>query len=79
MKLQDILNDKPVLIREYTDKTINSTIARWKELDPSVEDDLAKQVIQRFDQVKGGLSSKLNQIALSDELKQGNNYLNTRN
>jgi len=76
MKLQDILNDKPVLIKEYTDKTINSTIARWKELDPSVEDDLAKQVIQRFDQVKGGLSSKLNQIALSDELKQGNNYLN---
>jgi len=70
MKLTDIL------ILEYSDKTIQTTIDRWKKLTPSIDDNLARQVIQRFDQIKSGLSSKLQQIALSDELKQGNNYLN---
>lgn len=69
MRLTDIL-------LEYTDKTINTTIDRWKETNPSIDPALAKQVIQRFDQVKGSLQQKLQQIALSDELKQGNNYLN---
>ena len=76
MKLTDILNDKPILIKEYTDKTINTTIERWQETNPSIDVALAKQVIQRFDQVKSGLGAKLQQIALSDEKKQGNNYLN---
>jgi len=76
MKLTDILNDKPILIREYTEKTINTTIERWQETNPSIDVALAKQVIQRFDQVKSGLSTKLQQVALPDELKQGQNYLN---
>ena len=63
-----------ILLKEYTEKTIVSTIERWKETNPSLDDNLARQVIQRFDQIKSGLSSKLQQISLSDELKQSNNY-----
>lgn len=74
MKLKDILSLSPLL--EYTDKTINTTIERWQETNPSLDVNLAKQVIQRFDQVKSGLSTKLQQVALPDELKSGNNYLN---
>jgi len=70
MKLTDIL------ILEYSDKTIQTTIDRWKKTSPQIDDNLARQVIQRFDQIKSGLSSKLQQVALSDELKTGQNYLN---
>lgn len=70
MKLTDIL------ILEYSDKTIQTTIDRWKKSSPQIDDNLARQVIQRFDQIKSGLSSKLQQVALSDELKTGQNYLN---
>jgi hypothetical protein len=65
-----------IILKEYSNKTINDTIERWKVDYPGIDDNVAKSLIQRFDQVKGGVSSKLNQLALSDELKKNNNYLN---
>jgi len=64
------------IIQEYSEKTINSTIERWKTENPQLDANTAKQLIQRFDQVKSGLAQKLDILSLSDELKQGNNYLN---
>lgn len=68
--------ETPKPLNEYSEKTINSTIERWKKENPKVDDNIAKQVIQRFDQIKNGLSQKLNIVVLPDELKQNNNYLN---
>lgn len=67
---------KNILLKEYSDKVINNTIERWKKEKPDLDDNQAKAVIQRFEQVKQGLSSKLDIITLSDELRQSNNYLN---
>jgi len=67
---------KELILNEYSEKTITTTIDRWKNTNPNLDTNIARQVIQRFDQVKSGLSTKLQQIALSDELKQGQNYLN---
>jgi hypothetical protein len=64
------------LLNEYSDKTIATTIERWKTADPKTDENLAKQLIQRFDQIKSGLAQKLNIVVLPDELKKGNNYLN---
>lgn len=64
------------LLREFTEKTINDTIERWKIDEPEIDDDIAKRLIQRFDQIKSGLSNKLDLVVLPDELKQKNNYLN---
>jgi len=63
-------------LNEYSEKTINTTIERWKAADPETDENTAKQLIQRFDQIKSGLSSKLNIVVLPDALKQGQNYLN---
>ena len=70
------LNESKTLIKEYTEKTINDTITRWKTEDPKTDDNIAKQLIQRFDQIKSALSQKLDIVVLSDTLKQGQNYLN---
>lgn len=67
---------KNILLKEYSDKVIQNTIERWKKEKPDLDDNQAKAVIQRFEQVKQGLSSKLDIITLSDELRQSNNYLN---
>jgi hypothetical protein len=74
MKLTSIL--KKHILKEYSEKTILSTIERWKKENSKVDDNLAKQLIQRFDQVKSSIAQKLNIVALPDELKKGNNYLN---
>jgi hypothetical protein len=68
-------NNHP-LIKEYSEKTITTTIERWKAADPKTDENIAKQLIQRFDQIKSGLSQKLDIVVLPDELKKGNNYLN---
>lgn len=60
---------------EYSDKTIKDTIERWKQDTPNIEDNQAKQLIQRFDQVKAGLKNKLDILVLPDDLKKGYNYL----
>jgi hypothetical protein len=73
-KYTKVLSEK--LLNEYSEKTIATTIERWKKENPKVDDNLAKQLIQRFDQVKSGLAQKLNIVALSDELRKGQNYLN---
>ena len=58
------------LLREYSDKTINDTIVRWG-IDPedkrAVND--AKAAIQRFDQIKGALSQRLDIAVIPDEIK----------
>ena len=64
------------LTEAYSEGTINKTIERWKTTNPNTDETLAKQLIQRFDQVKAGLASKLDVVVLPDELKQGQNYLN---
>jgi hypothetical protein len=76
MRNEDSASKLPKQIFEYSEKTINTTIERWKKENPKVDDNLAKQVIQRFDQIKSGLAQKLNIVVLPDELKKGNNYLN---
>ena len=64
------------IIQEYSDKTILSTIERWKSENPKADPNISKQLIQRFDQIKSSLPQKLNIVVLSDKLKQNNNYLN---
>lgn len=64
------------LLFEYSEKFINTTIERWKDDVPTLDDSLARQIILRFDQIKSGISSKLNIVALSDDLRKGNRYLN---
>jgi hypothetical protein len=58
------------LLKEYSDKTINDTIARWG-IDPedrrTVAD--AKAAIQRFDQIKNALSQRLDIAVIPDEIK----------
>ena len=61
---------------EYSEKFINDTIERWKQDNPEVNNNVARQLIQRFDQIKSGLSSKLEVVVLPDDLKKGNRYLN---
>jgi hypothetical protein len=63
-------------LREYNDKTIRTTIERWKAENPKTDENTAKRLIQRFDQIKSGLAQKLDLVTLPDELKKGNNYLN---
>jgi hypothetical protein len=79
---KDFISTQPLpknlhpLLEEYSEKTITTTIERWKKDNPKVDDNIAKQIIQRFDQIKSGLSQKLDIIVLPDELKKGQNYLN---
>lgn len=63
-------------LKEYSEKFINSTIERWKEEDSSINDFMARKLINKFDQVKQGIESKLDIVVLPDELKQDKNYLN---
>jgi hypothetical protein len=67
---------KNILLKEYAEKKIVDTIERWKKEKPDLDDNQARAVINRFDQVKQGLAAKLVTLNLSDELKQNNNYLN---
>ena len=67
---------KQILLKEYSDKVIQNTIERWKKEKSDIDDKQARAVINRFDQVKSGLSSKLDILNLSNELRQGQNYLN---
>lgn len=64
------------LLLEYSESTIKSTIDRWKSESPKVTDDIARLLIQRFDQVKDSLTQRMNIIVLPDELKKNNFYLN---
>lgn len=66
----------PKPLKEYNEKTIKNTIERWKQENPEVEENSARQLISRFDQIKSSLSQKLDIVSLSDELKKNNNYLN---
>ena len=58
------------LLKEYSDKTINDTIARWG-IDPTDQRTVndAKAAIQRFDQIKSALSQRLDIAIIPDEIK----------
>lgn len=71
-----IHKESPKPLKEYNEKTIKNTIERWKQENPEVEENSARQLISRFDQIKSSLSQKLDIVSLSDELKKNNNYLN---
>jgi len=75
MKLTSILKS---LLLEYSQAQIDKTVKRW-ENDPGFNQNAALKLIQRFDQIKGGLDKKLELVVLSDKLKQGKNYLNIDN
>jgi len=75
MKLTSILKS---LLLEYSQAQIDKTVKRW-ENDPGFNQNTALKLIQRFDQIKGGLDKKLELVVLSDKLKQGKNYLNIDN
>lgn len=66
-----------ILLREFNEKTIKDTLIRWG-IDPNdkSKSEPVRQLINRFDQIKGSLSQKLQIVSLSDELKNNNNYLN---
>lgn len=67
---------KNILLKEYAERKILDTIERWKQEKTDLDDNQARAVITRFDQVKQGLASKIDVLNLSDELKQSQNYLN---
>jgi hypothetical protein len=67
---------KNILLKEYAERKILDTIERWKQEKTDLDDNQARTVITRFDQVKQGLASKIDVLNLSDELKQSQNYLN---
>lgn len=62
-------------ILEYSEKLIQTTIERFKQQNPTLDDDVARQLINRFDQIKSSLSQKLNTLNLPDNLKQNNRFL----
>lgn len=62
------------ILLELSEPKIKSTIERWKSEDPKVDDKAARALITRFEQVQSGLESKLDILAIPDELKQNNKY-----
>jgi hypothetical protein len=61
-KLQTLLN-------EYSDKFINDTIKRWGIESDAQKVNIAKKLIQRFDQIKNTLSQKTDIIVVPDSAK----------
>ena len=76
-QLSNILQE--ILLKEYTEKTINDTIARWG-IDPNNKATVntARQLIKDFDQKKSSLAQKLDIVVLPDELKRNNDQRNER-
>lgn len=72
LKIDD--NAEPEQLNEYSDKVINATLDRWKD-EKGYDQNAAKQLIQRFDQIKSSLAQKLDIVVLPDELKKSNKYL----
>jgi hypothetical protein len=62
------------LLLELSESHILKTITRWKNENPQVEDKTARALIQRFEQVQSSLETKLDILAIPDELKKGNKY-----
>lgn len=62
IKLQTLLN-------EYSDKFINDTIKRWGIESDAQKVNIAKKLIQRFDQIKNTLSQKKDIIIVPDSAK----------
>ena len=69
-----IPDGEPVPLNEYSDKVINATLERWKD-EKGFDQNSAKQLIQRFDQIKSSLAQRLDIVVLPDELKKSNKFL----
>jgi len=72
LKIND--NDEPEQLNEYSDKVIKATLDRWKD-EKGYNENISKQLIQRFDQIKSSLAQRLDIVVLPDELKKSNKYL----
>jgi hypothetical protein len=69
-----IPDGEPAPLNEYSDKVINATLERWKD-EKGFDQNAAKQLIQRFDQIKSSLAQRLDIVVLPDELKKSNKFL----
>jgi len=63
------------ILKEYSDAIVKTVTTRWKNEDNNVNDRLALQLINLFDQKKQSLPGKLDILVLPNELKQNNKYL----
>ena len=64
-------NVKESLLREYPESTIIKLLTKWG-IDPNKDKakaEVARQLINRFDQIKGTLASKLDIIVIPNEIK----------
>jgi hypothetical protein len=64
-------NIKESLLREYPESTIVKLLTKWG-IDPNKDKakaEVARQLINRFDQIKGTLASKLDIIVIPNEIK----------
>jgi hypothetical protein len=60
-----------IILREYPESKINSILTTWR-IDPKKDQNkanVARQLINRFDQIKGSLGDKLDIIIIPDEIK----------
>jgi hypothetical protein len=73
-----ILNEN-FLYENYPDSTINKVLAKWGIEPTDAEANAAKELINTFAKQKDSLPKKLDILALSDELKQNNKYLDIFN
>jgi hypothetical protein len=60
-----------IILREYPESKINSILTTWG-IDPKKDQNkanVARQLINRFDQIKGSLGDKLDIVIIPDEIK----------
>jgi hypothetical protein len=64
-------NIKENILREYPESKINSLLVKWG-IDPvkdQAKTNIARQLINRFDQIKGSLGDKLDIVIIPDEIR----------
>lgn len=66
---------KRILKEAYSEKLMSTMVDKFIKENPRANNEISRALINRFDQIKAGLSTKLNQIALPDRLKEKNKYL----
>jgi hypothetical protein len=60
-----------IILREYPESKINSLLIKWNidSTKDQAKANVARQLINRFDQIKGSLSDKLDIVIIPDEIK----------
>lgn len=66
---------KRILKEAYSEKLMSTMVDKFIKENPRANNEISRALINRFDQIKAGLSTKLNQVALPDRLKEKNKYL----